>query len=181
MSGEELGPGNLRDRLRACRQAGLPGIPIGELLGYVRAVADALDHQPGQDMAHRDLKPDNIVILKDHFKQSPSVQLPPSTNRWTPAYMAPEVWRAKPATQSAQYSLAACYVELRCGRVPFSGQDVTEIMRAHIEQPPDLTQLPEAERQVLLRALAKDPLQRYPNCLTFAQELEQAVRNAAQD
>src|SRR5262249_34832430 len=93
----------------------------------------------------------------------------------TPFYMAPEVWRGKSSVHSDQYSLAVTYVELRLDRRPFSSRELAQLMYDHLEQPPDLTPLPDAEQQVLRKALAKEPDQRYPSCTAFVQALEEAL------
>jgi serine/threonine protein kinase len=167
--------GNLRDRLRACLQGGLPGIPVSELLRYARDTAECLDALHGQRLLYRDVKPENILVVEGHAQLLDSGELrPPRGNvvsSGTPAYMAPEVWASKPGAASDQYSLALCYAEMRVGRRPFAGGRLMEIMRAHLEDVPELAPLPGPEQQVLLKALAKDPERRYPSCLSFAQAL----------
>jgi serine/threonine protein kinase len=171
--------GSLRDRLQACQRGGLPGIPAKELLRYVRQVAQSLDALHGQSLLYRDVTPDNILVRKGHAQLSNSgMLLPPPgqvVSRGTPVYMAPEVWRGKAGARSDQYSLAVSYTEMRFGCTPFSGRDLVEVMNAHLQGVPELGALPAAEQQVLLKALAKDPEQRYPSCRSFVQELERGV------
>ena len=134
-----------------------------------------------EHIIHRDIKPDNILILNKHAKVADfglarfheSEQTASASGSGTPAYMAPEVWRRKVSEQSDQYSLAMSYVELRLDR-SFS-HDMMEIMLDHLERTPDLNPLPEPEQEVLKKALSKDPTKRYPSCLAFMQALEQAV------
>src|SRR5262249_42221980 len=77
-----------------------------------------------------------------------------------------------------QYSLAVSYAELRLGRLPFAGTDMYSLMMDHIEGRPNLVRLPEAEQRVLHKAMAKDPTERYPSCIAFVQDLEQALEPA---
>jgi serine/threonine protein kinase len=181
MSDDEHEPaeGSLRDRLQACQRGGFPGIPAKELLRYVREVAQSLDALHGQSLLYRDVKPDNILVRNGHAQLANSgMLLPPlgkAVSTGTPAYMAPEVWRGKAGARSDQYSLALSYAEMRFGCRPFSGRDLMEVMRQHLEDAPELASLPASEQQVLLKAMAKDPEQRYPNCLSFVQELERGV------
>src|SRR5262249_16337791 len=100
------------------------------------------------------------------------------TSCGSPAYMAPEVWRGRAMRQSDQYSLAASYVQMRRNRALFTNENLYEIMLAHFQQAPDLSDLPAAERQVLLKALAKEPAQRFPTCLEFVRALQKAVDGA---
>jgi formylglycine-generating enzyme required for sulfatase activity len=72
--------------------------------------------------------------------------------------------------QSDQYCLAASYCQLRSSRLPFAGKPL-EVMAGHLTQPPDLTILPAEEREIVARALAKQPHDRWPSCRAFVQEL----------
>jgi serine/threonine protein kinase len=179
----ELAEGSLRDRLEECSRAGLAGIPVEELLRYFREAAEALDYLHGQKVLHKDVKPDNLLLVQGHIKLSDagldrlhsSRGLAAST-AGTPVYMAPEVFRNRIDPASDQYSLALAYAELRLGRRLLKGSNLIELMMEHLEGTPDLSPLPEAEQAVILKALAKDPAQRYPSCVAFAQALEDAFR-----
>src|SRR5262249_45998323 len=98
----------------------------------------------------------------------------------TPAYMAPEVWEGKVALHSDQYSLAVTYAEARLGRLPFPVGGLGQMIRCHLHLQPELDPLAEQEQQVLLRALAKSPEQRYPTCTEFVQALTEAIVPASQ-
>jgi serine/threonine protein kinase len=173
---------SLRDRLEACRRAGLPGIPADELFRYVREVAAALDELHGRNVLHGDVKPDTVLLRDGRavLSDAGASKAPPAatTVAGTPAYMAPELWRGRAEPRSDQYGLAVSYAELRVGHRPFAGADVPTAMREHLEQPPNLDSLPPAEQQVLRRALAKEPGQRYPNCTAFCRQLGQALGHA---
>jgi serine/threonine protein kinase len=179
----ELADGTLRDRLKACRNAGLTGIPAAELLIYMQEAAAALDFLHKKHVQHGDIKPENILLVGDHAKVADfglarpheSQRLISADGSGTPLYMAPEVWGGKVSPHSDQYSLAATYAELRRDLPLFRNCTLPELMFRHLEATPDLAPLPEAERAVLLRALAKDPSQRFPNCLEFVRKLEQAL------
>ena len=179
----ELADSTLRDRLRQCRAEGQAGIPLAELLGYFREAAEALDFLHARKVWHRDVKPENLLLLGGHAKVGDfglarahaSQRLSNTAGAGTPAFMPPEVWRGRGHPHSDQYSLALTYAFLRNGQLPFAGQNLAELMYAHLEKAPDLAPLPEAEQQVLLRGLAKDPGQRYPSCRELVRALEQAV------
>jgi serine/threonine protein kinase len=134
-----------------------------------------------EHVIHRDIKPDNILLLNKHAKVADfglarfleTEQTASASGSGTPAYMAPEVWRRRVSERSDQYSLAMSYVELRLDR-SFS-HDMMEIMMEHLERTPDLNPLPEPEQEVLKKALAKDPAKRFPSCFAFVEALEEAI------
>src|SRR5262249_31841856 len=78
---------------------------------------------------------------------------------------------------SDQYSLAVTYCHLRTGRLPFTGS-AARLMAGHVSQPPDLDMLPEPERVVVERALAKEPTRRWPSCRAFAEALSATAQLA---
>jgi formylglycine-generating enzyme required for sulfatase activity/serine/threonine protein kinase len=187
----ELADQTLMDRLNECRRAGKTGIPRDELLGHLRDAARALDYlaeaRPGADgkssfLQHRDVKPQNLMLVGGAVKvadfglvkvlEHTSTQ---ASARMTPAYTAPEVIENRLTRWSDQYSLAASYCMLRGGRMLFAG-DAMQQMYGHLQKEPDLSMLPESERPVVARALAKAPGQRWPSCAAFVEALAGAVR-----
>ena len=173
---------SLRDRLLACRRQGLPGLPIPELLRYLAQVADDLD---ARGEPHGNVKPDTIRVAAGHARLDndaavvPPPDLEPGTIAGTPAYMAPEVWERKQTARGDQYALACTYAELRTGRPPFPGSGLAEVMRAHLESPPDLAGCTDAEQQVLSRALSKSAERRFRNCRDLPEQLARAVATGA--
>jgi serine/threonine protein kinase/formylglycine-generating enzyme required for sulfatase activity len=181
----ELADGSLRDRLKQYRKDGKTGIPPRELLSYFHEAAEALDFLHAQHMQHRDVKPDNILFQQRHAKVADfglarELSMDKSvmdSGSGTPPYTPPEVWlgKIKPGADSDQYSLAVSYFELRMDRRLYPGTAMMDLMMAHCEGKPDLSQLGPAEREALARALEKNPAKRYPTCLEFVQALEAAL------
>ena len=183
----DLANGSLSDRLRQCRDAGLPAVPVDELLPYFRQAAAGLDYLHQHKVTHRDIKPQNLLFLKGRAQladfglareQDSSTALT-SLICGTPAYMPPEMWQNKISFQSDQYSLAAAYVEMRLGRPVYSAASLYEIRQCHLRGLPNLDPLQGEERQVLLRALSRDPHQRYASCGDFVNALCRAVQPTA--
>lgn len=181
----ELAHGNLRERLDYCRKAlGLPGIPPEELLHYMREAADALDYLHGLNKLHRDIKPDNLLITTP---QSPHVKvgdcgllrdrslMATMAAQGSPPYIAPEAWFAKTVPASDQFSLATTYVELRTGKLPFMAPSQAEIQYAIQWFDPDLGEIAAEEQEVVKKALAKGPDDRFPSCRDFIVALERAI------
>jgi serine/threonine protein kinase/formylglycine-generating enzyme required for sulfatase activity len=178
----DLAECTLADRHRQCQAAGETGMPLDELLRYIREAAEAIDYMHSKKVHHRDIKPKNILLDGGHAKVADfglarmiESQRLTNTGSGTAPYMAPEVWRRQVSPHTDQYSLAVSYAELRLGRLPFAGTDMYSLMMDHIEGRPNLDGLPNDEQEVLRKAMAKNPDERYPSCLAFAQALETAV------
>jgi serine/threonine protein kinase len=178
----ELADRNLADRFAECRAAGNPGIDRDELLRYLTEAAEALDlinFQHG--LQHLDVKPANLFVVSGHIKvadfglvnkvqEGPTDSLP-KQGGLTPLYVAPELLRGQMSRHSDQYSLAIVYQELLTGAFPFSGENPSSVMMAHMTKEPDLSALPDADRPSVARALAKEPDRRFPSCLQFIQAI----------
>lgn len=177
----ELADDTLTDRFNQCRAAGLPGIPRPELLKFFAEAADALDYLHAQNVVHRDIKPANLLRLNGHAKVADfglvrllDADQEQGTLCGTPRYIAPEVWAGRVSLHGDQYSLACTYAEMLLGRPVFKAAEMFVLALHHKEGAPDLDGLPDAEQDVLNRALAKQPEYRYPNCSAFVEALKTA-------
>ncbi len=189
----DLASKTLLQRLRECQRAGLPAIPVDELLRYMEHAAAGIDYlnQPEQrpdtppiEIVHGDVKPQNIMIVGNtaavgdfglaRIVQRLGIQ---QTGMGTPAYAAPELLRGLPHRTSDQYCLAMTYVELRTGRLPFDEPDALAVARRHLEGRLDLERagLPPAELAVIRKATAMNPDDRYGSCSEMVRALRQAV------
>jgi mono/diheme cytochrome c family protein len=184
---------NLLDRLRACQAQGMPGIPRDELLGFMDDVAEALDflneprHPAGDGTAtlvgvqHRDVKPHNIFLAGGSARLADfglakilESTTASHTGAMSPLYVAPEVLEGRVTQWTDQYSLALTYCQLRTGKLPFASASANQAIYAHAHLPPDLSDLPQEERPIVDRALAKPPEERWPSCREFVRGLKEA-------
>jgi serine/threonine protein kinase len=156
---------------------------------YVKHIAAALQYAHNRAIIHRDVKPENMllgsrqeVLLGDFGISllSPASGLM-STQEMagTVPYIAPEQLRGKPVFASDQYSLAVVTYEWLCGKRPFEGKQ-WEVIQQHLSAlPPPLREIaPELSievESVVLKALAKEPQQRFVSVQAFAYALERAV------
>src|SRR5439155_16064683 len=98
----------------------------------------------------------------------------------TLAYAAPEMFTNLVTRWSDQYSLAVTYYRLRSGVLPFPpGSKANDIIKMHVRGNLDLSRLENAERDVIARATAVKPEDRYRSCEAMVEELERAVKPIA--
>jgi serine/threonine protein kinase/Flp pilus assembly protein TadD len=185
----ELADLSLWDRFLEVSVQGLRGVPRSELLGYLSSVADAIDYlndykhsvagRDGVGVQHRDLKPQNILLLGGRAKVADfglarvmEQAVASHTGPCTLPYAAPEYFGGKTSRQSDQYALAVTYCQLRGGWMPFHGS-TAQITFGHLYNDPDLAGIPAPERPILARALAKRPEERWPDCRSFIDALQE--------
>ena len=164
----------------------------GIFMPYVRQIASALQYAHDQKFIHRDVKPENMllgrnndVLLSDFgialVAQNTLSQSTEDMVVGTMAYMAPEQIQGKPRPASDQYALAVVVYEWISGQKPFNGSYM-EIVTQHLSAaPPSLDErtlaIPHAVQQVIQKALAKDPHQRFARVQDFADALERAYQS----
>jgi WD40 repeat protein/tRNA A-37 threonylcarbamoyl transferase component Bud32 len=180
--------GTLSDRMRADRHPSLT-----ELAGLLRQLASALDYAHAREIIHRDLKPGNIMFDDE---QTPYLvdfgiaKLVNATNvltvsgmlTGTPAFMAPEMWTGADVTPAADlYALGVMtYSLVTGGNLPFNAPTPYAMMNKHLYEAPTppheyRANLPRRVVDVLNRAMAKKPDQRFTTTTEFAQAFSEAV------
>jgi serine/threonine protein kinase len=188
-----LAGGCLKDRQRLGGGGQPLPMPVEDLFGWLEDAASALDFIHEQKYVHRDIKPANILFdqrgnaylsdfgLAKVMADAEPRNLPGVTGAGiilgTAEYMAPELIMGRSYDGRAdQYALAVTVHEMLHGRVPFEGPTPTAILVKHtVQKPPALHELqPTLSRSlalVVLKALAKEPQERYESCTTFARAL----------
>lgn len=162
-----------------------------EVARWIGQVADALQFAHDQGIIHRDVKPSNIMIsrtgnaLLTDFGLARVVEggntLTGSMLMGTPAYVSPEQGRGQRTDpRSDQYSLGVILYQLTAGRLPFDSDTPMSTVLMHIQEPvpkirrfnPSVTP---ALEQMILRALEKEPGDRYQDVRTFNDAFQASV------
>jgi len=175
--------GSLADRLQKeeLRQT--------EIAHVFKRIAEALDAAHTRKIIHRDVKPSNFlfdstgeIFLSDFGIAKTTVTDDDGT--WlvgTPAYMSPEQVLGKPVDGRADiYALGIVLFRLLSGQLPFSNDSVTALINAHVDLPiPDIrsvkNKIPAVWQEVVAKAMAKDPDDRYATASDFARDIAEVV------
>ena len=168
--------------------------PVPVAISYVRQVLAALRYAHRNGIVHRDIKPHNVLV--DHegrvkvadfgIARAGSSQMTEAGSIiGTAQYLSPEQARGAPVDESSDlYSTGIVLYELLTGHVPFTGETPVEIAMKHLSQVPAApsTIRPEIPRDldlVVLRALAKEPADRYRSAKEMDRDLELVGRGDA--
>jgi predicted ATPase/serine/threonine protein kinase/DNA-binding CsgD family transcriptional regulator len=165
-------------------------VPLEIIVSYVKQVANALQYIHTQKLIHRDVKPESMLlghsneVLLSEFGTAIIAQSTRSAQAQRPQevadsviYMAPEQLMGKPRPASDQYALAIVTYEWLSGEPPFNGS-VQQITSQHLSTPPpslhaEMPWVSTTVESIVLKALAKDPQQRFATVQDFANALEE--------
>ena len=178
--------GTLRDYLLRRKQ-----LTLEEAGSFLFQIASALQYAHDHGVIHRDVKPSNILLrldghayLVDFGLAKAKVEAESLTNAGamvgTPEYMAPEQSNGEHDYRSDIYSLGIILYQMLTGRVPFTAESPVAVSLKHIQvQPTPPRQLnpsiPQAVEDVILKALEKDPNERYQEARILAAAYKKAL------
>jgi serine/threonine-protein kinase len=168
-------------------------LPLPKVMSIVARVADALAYAQTQNVVHRDIKPANVMYepgsdmlkvtdfgiarITDSSKTKTGMVL------GTPSYMSPEQLAGKKIDgRSDLFSLGVSLYQLACGKLPFEGDSMAQLMFKIANEPPtDILSinpnLPECLVTIINKALAKQVEERYQTGAEMAQALKQCMAN----
>ena len=166
-------------------------LPMDRVVEIAFKCSLALDFAQRNGVIHRDIKPANVLIGKDSeikITDFGAAQLEGGEHTvmegiGSPAYMSPEQVLEKPLNhQTDIYSLGVVMYQMLTGRLPFTGSNRLSLLYqiANIDPvPPSVhrVDVPSALDKVVMRAIAKDREQRYPNWASFSRDLTQTYRH----
>jgi serine/threonine-protein kinase len=168
--------------------------PLPVAIDYTRQILSALGFAHKHGIVHRDIKPHNVVVAPDGrlkvtdfgiARSGTSQMTETGSIIGTAQYLSPEQAKGAPVTPASDiYSVGIVLYEMLTGSVPFTGDTPLEIAMKHLSTTP----LPPSEKRqevppeldaIVLRALAKDPAQRYQSADEMDADLARAARGQA--
>ena len=172
--------------------------PPVEIIRLFTPISLALDYAHAQGMIHRDIKPANILLDQRHTARNAMgepilsdfglakvlgavAQTITGSLLGTPLYISPEQVQNRPVSEQTDiYSLAVVLYEVCAGVPPFRGESVTGVMMQHLTATPPEPHLvnpnlPPALSKILLKGLAKNPVQRYHGAAAMTAAVAEAL------
>ena len=171
-------------------------LDVDKALDIVLQTARALEYAHENEVIHRDVKPDNIMLSKDGVVKLADLGIAKTFDEsadepadaggrhrifGTPHYMAPEQALGHEMDARADvYSLGATFYHMLTGSTPFQGKTVTDVLKAHIQSnlPAIHESAPEAPNSVVFiveRMMAKDKTKRYPSMGKLIEDIEKVM------
>ncbi len=168
-------------------------LPWKEAFIYALQILRALEHAHGKGVIHRDIKPQNVMLLKSGeikvtdfgIAKLPSSHSLTLTQKaiGTVYYISPEQACGKNTTFASDiYSLGIMLYEAVTGALPFTGDNSVQIAMQQVNNAPQdptelVPSLPVGAKQIILKALEKDPANRFSSAHGMAKAIEWLLRN----
>lgn len=169
-------------------------VPIPEAVEIVSGVLDALEYAHHQHLVHRDIKPGNVMItttgkvkvmdfgIARALTDSQATMTQTDAVVGTAQYLSPEQARGEQVdARSDLYSTGCLFFELLTGKPPFKGDSAVAVAFQHVSQLPPLPSsiapdIPESLDRVVMKSLAKNREDRYPDAAAMRADLNAAIR-----
>jgi eukaryotic-like serine/threonine-protein kinase len=165
--------------------------PVKTAVEYARQILAAVGFAHRHGIVHRDIKPHNVLVAGDEgrlkvtdfgiARSGASQMTEVGSIIGTAQYLSPEQARGAPVDQTSDlYSVGVVLYELLTGQVPFTGDTPLEIAMKHLSEVPKppselRPEVPHDLDLVVLRALAKDPADRYETAEEMDRDLERVL------
>ncbi len=172
------------ESLQAVIERNPNGLPLDAIVGWFDGMAAGTAHLHECGIVHRDLKPANLFVEEDTIKIgdyglskfiSCSRRSAQTQSVGTFHYMAPEIGQGRYGREIDIYALGIILYEMLTGFVPFDGESSQEIIMKHLTAQPPLEPVPVPFRGLLVKALAKDPQDRFHTMDELRQAFHEAV------
>ena len=175
-------------------------LDLTQIKNLLNKLADALKYAHDNDVIHRDIKPANILLTSRTTPVAAGQPLPTDVEpvitdfglvrftqsgkqtstgviTGTPAYMSPEQARGdRVDARTDVYSLAVTVYEMLAGRIPFESDSTLSLLHSQIyDAPPPIEGISQALQEVMKRALAKDPDERFQTPIEFTEAFQSAI------
>jgi len=166
-------------------------LPPDEAVDILAQSCRGLDYAHRNGVVHRDVKPGNLLLSRDGMIKLADFGIAKAAEQsditkvgsvlGTAAYLSPEQARGEPAGPASDlYALGVVAYQLMAGRLPYDAASLTDLARQQATPPQRLDELapdvPPALAAAVLRALASDPDQRYPDAGAMADALRDGLR-----
>lgn len=180
----------LKDLIRS-----VGSIPQRQAVAMALRILAALDHAHRNNIVHRDIKPQNILVDENGMIKVADFGIARLTTSATMTatgdgsffgsvhYISPEQARGEKADEKSDlYSVGVVLYEMLTGQVPFDSESAVSIAIKHIGETPRSIrelkpELPRALEQILQKALSKDPADRYQSASEMAADLKRSLTN----
>ncbi len=163
-------------------------LTVGEAVDIVMQITDGLSVAHDSYIIHRDIKPQNIMILENGLVKITDFGIAMAMNSTqltqtnsvmgSVHYLPPEQASGKGATlQSDIYSIGILFYELLTGKLPFKGENAVEIALKHLKEPlPSVREedpdIPQSVENIIIKATAKNPKNRYSDAREMYEDLK---------
>ena len=172
-------------------------LTVTEVVDIMLQITEGMAHAHDSYIIHRDIKPQNIMILDNGVVKITDFGIAMALNSTqltqtnsvmgTVHYLPPEQANGKGATiRSDVYSMGILMYELLCGKLPFRGDNAVEIALKHLKEPvppirEEIPDLPQSIENIIIKATAKNPKNRYSDAREMNEDLKTALDSSRED